>query len=333
MESMCAREELARSRLRLSWLGASKAPMSADFEDERVFEVGHNVKEGHFCMSAEFFHVPVLSREVIEGLAIRDRGEYLDATVGGGGHSTLILEAAAEVKLTAIDQDAFALDAARKKLGDRAIFHHQNFAEFDPGEAKFDGILADLGVSSAQFDIADRGFSFRHEATLDMRMNQQQELTAAEIINHWEESKLADIFYTYGEERLSRRIARRIVEKRPFKTTTELADAIAGSVPKQYRYGRIHPATRVFQGLRIAVNRELEVLEKFIEKAPTWLKPGGRIVIISFHSLEDRIVKHRLKESEILTVITKKPIVAQEDEIQENVRARSAKLRIAERKA
>ncbi|MBD1824999.1 16S rRNA (cytosine(1402)-N(4))-methyltransferase RsmH [Cyanobacteria bacterium FACHB-DQ100] len=284
-------------------------------------------------MNSEFIHIPVLSREVIAGLAIRDRGEYLDATVGGGGHSALILSATADVKLTAIDQDAFALDAAREKLGDRVTFHHTNFADFDPGETKFDGILADLGVSSAQFDIADRGFSFRHEAALDMRMNQQQELTAAEMINHWEESKLADIFYTYGEERLSRRIARRIVEKRPFKTTTELADAIAGSVPKQYRYGRIHPATRVFQGLRIAVNRELEVLETLMQKAPTWLKPGGRLAIISFHSLEDRIVKHRMKESELLTVITKKPIVAQEDEIQENVRARSAKLRIAERKA
>ncbi|BAU09585.1 S-adenosyl-methyltransferase [Leptolyngbya sp. NIES-3755] len=284
-------------------------------------------------MSSEFFHIPVLSREVIDGLAVHSGGEYLDATVGGGGHSELILAAAPEVKLTAIDQDEFALSAAREKLGDRVTFHHTNFAEFNPGESKFDGILADLGVSSAQFDIADRGFSFRHEAALDMRMNQQQELTAAEIINHWEESKLADIFYTYGEERLSRRIARRIVEKRPFKTTTELADAIAGSVPKQYRYGRIHPATRVFQGLRIAVNRELEVLETFMQKAPTWLKPGGRLAIISFHSLEDRIVKHRMKESEILTVITKKPIIAQEDEIRENVRSRSAKLRIAERKS
>ncbi|GAP97250.1 16S rRNA (cytosine(1402)-N(4))-methyltransferase RsmH [Leptolyngbya sp. NIES-2104] len=284
-------------------------------------------------MSSEFFHVPVLSREVIEELAIHSGGEYLDATVGGGGHSSLILAAASDVKLTAIDQDEFALSAAREKLGDRVTFFHTNFAEFDPGEAKFDGILADLGVSSAQFDIADRGFSFRHEAALDMRMNQRQELTAAEIINHWEESKLADIFYTYGEERLSRRIARRIVERRPFKTTIELADAIAHSVPKQYRYGRIHPATRVFQGLRIAVNRELEVLETLMQKAPTWLKPGGRLAIISFHSLEDRIVKHRMKESELLTVITKKPIVAQEDEIQENVRSRSAKLRIAERKS
>jgi 16S rRNA (cytosine1402-N4)-methyltransferase len=283
-------------------------------------------------MTSEFVHVPVLSREAIAGLAIRSGGSYLDATVGGGGHSALILAAAPDVKLTAIDQDEFALLAAREQLGDRVTFHHTNFAEFDPGEAKFDGILADLGVSSAQFDIADRGFSFRHEAALDMRMDQRQELTAAEIVNHWEESELANIFYTYGEERLSRRIARRIVERRPFTTTTELADAIAGSVPKQYRYGRIHPATRTFQGLRIAVNRELKVLEELIDKAPHWLKPGGRIAIISFHSLEDRIVKHRLKESELLTILTKKPIIAQEDEIRENVRARSAKLRIAERK-
>lgn len=284
-------------------------------------------------MTLDFHHIPVLSREVIEGLAVQSGGHYLDATVGGGGHSALILAAADQVRLSAIDQDETAIAAAKAKLGDRVTFYHENFSEFDPGDTRFDGILADLGVSSVQLDVADRGFSFRQEAALDMRMDRRQELTAAEIVNHWEESKLADIFYTYGEERLSRRIAKRIVEQRPFKTTTELADAIAHSVPKQYRYGRIHPATRVFQGLRIAVNRELEVLETLIAKAPMWLKPGGRIAIISFHSLEDRIVKHRLKESELLTVLTKKPIIAQEDEIRENVRSRSAKLRIAERKA
>ncbi|MCY6491071.1 16S rRNA (cytosine(1402)-N(4))-methyltransferase RsmH [Leptolyngbya sp. GGD] len=284
-------------------------------------------------MTLDFHHIPVLSREVIEGLAIQSGGHYLDATVGGGGHSALILAAADQVRLSAIDQDETAIAAAKAKLGERVTFYHENFSEFDPGDTRFDGILADLGVSSVQLDVADRGFSFRQEAALDMRMDRRQELTAAEIINHWEESKLADIFYTYGEERLSRRIAKRIVEQRPFRTTTELADAIAHSVPKQYRYGRIHPATRVFQGLRIAVNRELEVLETLIAKAPMWLKPGGRIAIISFHSLEDRIVKHRLKESELLTVLTKKPIIAQEDEIRENVRSRSAKLRIAERKA
>lgn len=284
-------------------------------------------------MTLDFHHIPVLSREVIEGLAVQSGGHYLDATVGGGGHSALILAAADQVRLSAIDQDETAIAAAKAKLGDRVTFYHENFSEFDPGDTRFDGILADLGVSSVHLDVADRGFSFRQEAALDMRMDRRQELTAAEIVNHWEESKLADIFYTYGEERLSRRIAKRIVEQRPFKTTTELAEAIAHSVPKQYRYGRIHPATRVFQGLRIAVNRELEVLETLIAKAPMWLKPGGRIAIISFHSLEDRIVKHRLKESELLTVLTKKPIIAQEDEIRENVRSRSAKLRIAERKA
>ncbi|MBW4417868.1 MAG: 16S rRNA (cytosine(1402)-N(4))-methyltransferase RsmH [Myxacorys californica WJT36-NPBG1] len=283
--------------------------------------------------SVVFSHVPVLSREVIDGLAIRAGGHYLDATVGGGGHAELILSAA-EVQVTALDQDENAIAAAQAKLqrfGDRVQFHQSNFATFAPGELKFDGILADLGVSSAQFDIAERGFSFRHEAPLDMRMDQRQELTAAEVVNYSDESELANIFYVYGEERLSRRIAKQIVERRPFTTTTALADAIAHSVPKQYRYGRIHPATRTFQALRIFVNRELEVLETFIETAPQWLAPGGRLAIISFHSLEDRIVKHRLKESPFLKVLTKKPITPQEDEQRENPRSRSAKLRIAER--
>lgn len=283
-----------------------------------------------------FAHIPVLSQEVIAGLVVRPGGHYLDATIGGGGHSALILAVADDVQVTGLDQDAYAIAAAQQRLaqyGDRVQFQRTNFAEFDPGDRQFDGILADLGVSSAQFDVPERGFSFRHAAPLDMRMDQRQDLTAAEVINHWEEAKLADIFYTYGEERLSRRIARRIVEDRPFQTTTELAEAIARCVPKAYRYGRIHPATRVFQALRIAVNRELDVLETFLAQAPNWLKPEGRIAIISFHSLEDRIVKHRLRESEALRVITKKPIVPQEAEIAENPRARSAKLRIAERTA
>ncbi|MDX2230072.1 MAG: 16S rRNA (cytosine(1402)-N(4))-methyltransferase RsmH [Leptolyngbyaceae cyanobacterium bins.349] len=281
-----------------------------------------------------FHHIPVLSREVVEGLAIQPGGHYLDATVGGGGHSGLILAAAPDVRVTALDQDAIALAAAQSALagyGDRVQFQHINFAEFDPGAVRFDGILADLGVSSAQFDQGDRGFSFRQEAPLDMRMNQQQDLSAADIVNEWEEVKLANLIYTYGEERLSRQIARRIVEKRPLTTTTELADTIFYAVPKSYRYGRIHPATRTFQALRIAVNRELEVLETFLQTAPHWLSPGGRLVVISFHSLEDRIVKHRLKESELLKVMTKKPIAATEAEVQENIRARSAKLRIAAR--
>lgn len=281
-----------------------------------------------------FVHIPVLYREVIAGLAVQVGGHYLDATVGGGGHSALILEAAPDVRVTALDQDLVAIAAAKQTLaeyGDLVQFHHTNFADFNPGKTQFDGILADLGVSSAQFDTGDRGFSFRHDAPLDMRMNQQQELSAADIVNTYEETQLANLIYTYGEERLSRQIARRIVEKRPLHTTKELADTIFHSVPRSYRYGRIHPATRTFQALRIAVNRELEVLEAFLRKAPTWLKPGGRLAIISFHSLEDRIVKHRLKESPLLKIITKKPIEATEAEVEKNIRARSAKLRIAEK--
>jgi 16S rRNA (cytosine1402-N4)-methyltransferase len=283
----------------------------------------------------DFFHVSVLAREVIEGLAVRTGGHYLDATVGGGGHSRLILEAALEGRLTALDQDEWAIAAAQQNLaefGDRVQFHQTNFADFDPGNTRYDGILADLGVSSTQFDVGDRGFSFRQEAPLDMRMDQRQDLTAAEVINEWDETKLANLIYTYGEERLSRKIAHRIIEKRPLHTTTELADAIFHAVPRSYRYGRIHPATRTFQALRIAVNRELEVLETFLSRAPTWLKPSGRLILISFHSLEDRIVKHRLKESELLTVLTKKPIIADDAEVEANVRSRSAKLRIAERR-
>lgn len=279
-----------------------------------------------------FVHIPVLSQELVEGLAVRPGGHYLDATVGGGGHSQLILATAGQ--LTAIDQDQQALAAARLALApfaDRTQFHHTNFAEFDPGSQRFDGIIADLGVSSVQFDQGDRGFSFRQTAPLDMRMNQQQDLTAAELINDWDEAEIARILFLYGEERLSRKIARRIVERRPLHTTTELADLIFHAVPPSYRYGRIHPATRTFQALRIAVNRELEVLETFLKTAPCWLKPTGRIVMISFHSLEDRLVKHAFKDSELLRVVTKKPIVPTEAEMKENGRSRSAKLRIAER--
>lgn len=299
------------------------------FEDGTELELA--VKAGD---ESAFVHVPVLLTEAIEGLAVRPGGCYLDATVGGGGHSQHIL-ATPDTQLVAIDQDEQALAAAAETLrpwGDRVTFWRGNFSEYDPGDRRFDGILADLGVSSAQFDIPERGFSFRHAAALDMRMDQRQDLTAAEVINTWEEQALANAFYHYGEERLSRRIARRIVEDRPFETTTELAEAIARCVPRSYRYGRIHPATRVFQALRIVVNRELEVLERFLARSPHWLKPGGRLGIISFHSLEDRIVKHRLREIPELKVLTKKPIIPTEEECDRNSRARSAKLRIAERK-
>ncbi|MHC5676586.1 16S rRNA (cytosine(1402)-N(4))-methyltransferase RsmH [Nostoc sp.] len=281
-----------------------------------------------------FSHIPVLGREVIEGLAVRPGGHYLDVTVGGGGHSRLILQAAADVRVTAIDQDEDALAAAQKNLAkysDRIQFIHSNFSEHEFTPNTFDGILADLGVSSYHLDEPERGFSFRQAANLDMRMDRGRSLTAADVINNWNEADLADIFFKYGEERLSRRIARRIVERRPLQTTVELAEAIASSVPPKYRYGRIHPATRVFQALRIVVNDELKSLETFLDKAPNALVPGGRIAIISFHSLEDRPVKHGLRNSPLLKVLTKKPIIAQEEEISNNPRSRSAKLRIAQR--
>ncbi|OZH53248.1 16S rRNA methyltransferase [Hydrocoleum sp. CS-953] len=279
-------------------------------------------------------HVPVLSNELISGLAIRPGGLYLDATLGYGGHTQLILAAAPDVKVVAIDQDEQAIASCKTSLADYSSniqFWYGNFADYQPKNLEFDGIIADLGINSVQLDTPERGFSFRYDAQLDMRMNQQQTITAAEIVNHWEEAKLANIFYTYGEERLSRRIARKIVERRPFETTTELAEAIAHSVPRKYRYGRIHPATRVFQALRIEVNQELSSLETFLKNAPNWLKTKGRIGIISFHSLEDRLVKHGFRDSSVLQVLTKKPIQPQDNEISTNPRARSAKLRLAEK--
>ena len=281
-----------------------------------------------------FFHVPVLAEVVIEGLQIKPNGHYLDATVGGAGHSQLILQAAPDVTLIALDQDLQALAAAKSRLaefGERVTFCHTNFSDYRMANRLFDGILADIGVSSTQIDQADRGFSFRAEAPLDMRMDSTQTLTAAEIVNHWDEKSLADMIYAYGEERLSRRIARQIVEKRPFHTTTELAGAIAHAYPAKARHGRIHPATRSFQALRIAVNRELAVLEQFLAKAPDWLNPSGRLAIISFHSLEDRIVKYAFRGDDRLQIVTKKPLIATREEIKENKRSRSAKLRIAER--
>ncbi len=281
-------------------------------------------------------HTPVLCQALIEGLLIDPMGHYLDATLGRGGHSRLILESSPDVRVTGIDLDDEAIAATQANLsdipGDRLQVWQGNFADYPGKIEEFNGIIADLGVSSPQFDVPERGFSFRHQAALDMRMNRQQSLTAAEIVNHWDQNSLADLFYQYGEERRSRVIARRIVQQRPFETTTDLAEAIAKCFPPKQRYGRIHPATRVFQALRIAVNDELGSLERFLEKAPHWLKPGGRIGIISFHSLEDRRVKYSFRDSLLLDVVTKKPIIAQPEEQAKNPRSRSAKLRFAQRK-
>lgn len=282
--------------------------------------------------SPSFVHVSVLLTEMMAGLALQPQGNYLDATVGAGGHSQAILTALPDLCLTMIDRDAQAIAVVQEKFkgfGERVSFWQGNFSDFPGRSQQFDGIIADLGVSSPQFDQAERGFSFRQEAPLDMRMDQDQELSAQEIINHWQEGELAKIFFEYGEERLSRRIARQIVQNRPFSTTTALAEAIARCVPAKYRYGRIHPATRVFQALRITVNDELGSLEGFLTQAPQWLKPKGRIGIISFHSLEDRLVKHRFRESALLQVLTKKPILPSAREQELNPRSRSAKLRWA----
>lgn len=295
-----------------------------------------NLDELATLEDAQFHHVSVLPQETIAALNLQPGGHYLDATLGGGGHSRLMLEADPTIRLVGLDQDDAALAAAQANLaefGDRVTIERTNFSQFKPMKRRFDGILADLGVSSAQLDIADRGFSFRQDAALDMRMDQRQEITAAIVVNTWDESELADAIYTYGEERLSRRIARAIVAARPLQTTKQLADVIWQVSPNAYRHGRIHPATRTFQALRIVVNQELAVLERLIARAPKWLNPGGRLVLISFHSLEDRIVKHQLREHELLKVLTKKPVIPTEAECAVNPRARSAKLRVAERVA
>jgi 16S rRNA (cytosine1402-N4)-methyltransferase len=285
--------------------------------------------------SPNFVHLSVLSQELLTGLNLHPLGHYLDTTLGGGGHTRLILEAYPDTRVTGIDRDDIAILSATQMLAayypERLTVWQGNFADYNPGTIQFDGIIADLGVSSPQFDHPERGFSFRHPSPLDMRMDRKQSLTAADIINYWKENDLANLFYEYGEERLSRRIARQIVQQRPFQTTTDLADAIARCVPRSYRYGRIHPATRVFQSLRIAVNEELKSLEQFLNQFPQWLKTDGIVGIISFHSLEDRIVKHYFRQSEQLEVLTKKPIIPQATEVEQNPRSRSAKLRFAKK--
>lgn len=283
-------------------------------------------------VTKEFSHQSVLPQEVIAGLAVQPGEHYLDVTLGGGGHSRLILEMGG--KVTAIDRDRAAIEHCQDLLQEYANqlhFWQGNFVDYQPGTTKFSGIVADLGVSSYQLDEPSRGFSFRLAAELDMRMDQSQALTAKTVINTWSEKQLADIFFKYGEERLSRQLAKVIVAERPFHNTTELAETISKSVPRAYRYGRIHPATRIFQALRIVVNEELASLEKFLQIAPAWLQPQGKIAVISFHSLEDRIVKHSLRENPQFQVLTKKPIIPQEAEMKLNPRSRSAKLRLAEK--
>ena len=287
-----------------------------------------------------FSHVPVLADAVLAAAEQlpRSEGLLIDATLGGGGHSALLLERHPGLRLIGLDQDPTARAAAAERLapfGDRVTIVATNFADYQPAESAL-MVMADLGVSSPQLDVAERGFSFRLDGPLDMRMNGSGDAeTAAELIDRLEENELADLIYGYGEERLSRRIARRIkndlAEQGAYAGTAALAYAVAGCYPPKARRGRIHPATRTFQALRIAVNDELGVLDRLLLQAPDWLEPDGLLGIISFHSLEDRRVKTAFLRDERLQRMTRKPVVATEEEEEANPRSRSAKWRLARR--
>jgi 16S rRNA (cytosine1402-N4)-methyltransferase len=303
-------------------------------------------------------HVPVLLKEAIDFLAVRRGGTYIDATVGLGGHSYEIAKRlGAPGHLIGLDKDPEALGIAGSRLrasgfrsqGPEAesrepeadwpeiTLLHRSFAEIAKGQkpASVDGILADIGVSSLQLDDTARGFSFQAEGPLDMRMDPTSERTAEQVVNHLDERQLADVIYEFGEERRSRRIARAICRSRPIRNTAHLAEVISAAArPMNQAERKIHPATRTFQALRIFVNRELDDLKALLAAAPRILKPGGRVVVISFHSLEDRIVKDAFREGAqegYFSVLTKKPVMATEEESDRNPRARSAKLRAAER--
>jgi len=288
-------------------------------------------------------HVPVLLKEAIDFLAVKRGGTYLDATVGLGGHSYEIARRlGAPGHLIGFDKDPAALARARSILLDagatpQITLIHGSFAEVGErvAPASLDGILADLGVSSLQLGDPERGFSFQAEGPLDMRMNPMSGETAEQVVNHIDERELADVIYEFGEERRSRRIARAIVRSRPIRTTKQLVEVVSAAARSmKWKHERIHPATRTFQALRIFVNRELDDLKALLEAAPRVLKPGGRLVVISFHSLEDRIVKDAMREGakdKHFRLLTKKPVVASEDEIDRNPRSRSAKMRAAEK--
>jgi 16S rRNA (cytosine1402-N4)-methyltransferase len=292
-------------------------------------------------------HVSVLGSEVAAWLVFQRPVTILDCTVGYGGHAEMLLEHSDPgTKLIGLDQDAQAVAFSQERLvgfGKRVVLRKGNYRDLkhhlaDLGISKVEGVLFDFGVSSPQLDDPARGFSFKQDGPLDMRMDQTAGLPAAALVNSIREDELADIIFHYGEERYSRRIARAIVrerERRPIETTGTLASVIAGAVPAAYRHGRIHCATRTFQALRIAVNHELEDLEPALRDAVDILAPGGRICAISFHSLEDRIVKHTFRSlaqgaDARLSLLTKKPILPSEQECRMNPRARSAKLRVAE---
>jgi 16S rRNA (cytosine1402-N4)-methyltransferase len=310
----------------------------------------------------EYFHSSVMAKEVIEYLNINSKGFYIDCTLGGGGHCGLILEKSSPDGLVlALDQDQPAIENAQKVLSqykDRLILKKANFSSLkqvmeENKMEKADGILADIGVSSHHLDMAQRGFSFLREGPLDMRMDQTSNKTAFDVVNSYTSEELFLIFKRYGEERFASRIANRICQKRnsgSIKTTTELAEIIKNSIPEKFsKKSKIHPATKCFMAIRIEVNDELGHLEKFLNDAPGLLKSKGRLCILTFHSLEDRIVKNKFKELENpctcppdfpvcmcgkkkeVKIITRKPLVPKEDEININPRARSTKMRVIEK--
>jgi len=291
-------------------------------------------------------HVPVLLKEAVEFLRVRPGGTYVDCTLGMAGHAEAVIRLLGpEGRFIGFDRDLEALELARARLervagelGSQApdialVDEAFSMIARHVKPASVDGLLADFGVSSLQFDQAHRGFSFQAEGLLDMRMNKRTEPTAAQVVNELAENELADLIYEYGEERRSRRIARAIVRGRPVSTTFELARIVASAAPAM-KQDRIHPATRTFQALRIYVNRELDEIIALFEAAPNLLKPSARLVVISFHSLEDRIAKDSLREGArqgVYEILTRKPVTAGPEEIDRNPRSRSAKLRAAEK--
>ncbi|MGA2634133.1 MAG: 16S rRNA (cytosine(1402)-N(4))-methyltransferase RsmH [Terracidiphilus sp.] len=291
-------------------------------------------------------HVPVLFKEAIEFLNVRAGGTYVDCTLGLAGHAEgVIRKLGQEGRLIAFDRDDEAMSLAKTRLGrvlnelgnkaPRVTLESEAFSTIEKHVKpnSVDGLLADFGVSSLQFDEASRGFSFQADGPLDMRMDRRSSPTAEQVVNEAGERELADLIYEYGEERRSRRIARAIVRGRPVTTTNQLARLVASTAPPM-KHEHIHPATRTFQALRIFVNRELDEIKALLEAAPRLLKPQGRLVVISFHSLEDRIAKDSLRDGAkkgIWEILTKKPVTASEEEIERNPRSRSAKLRAGER--
>lgn len=309
---------------------------------------------------SEFHHISVLLEECLDGLAIKPNGIYLDGTLGGAGHSGQIAKCLTTGRLIGIDRDPVALKAAGERLApykDNVTLVHSNFCEMaqvvkDLGFPGVDGILLDLGVSSPQLDDAQRGFSYMNDAPLDMRMNSEDALTAYTVVNTWSQDELKRILFDYGEERYAPRIAGAICryrEEKPIETTLELVEIIRSAMPPQALREKQHPAKRSFQAIRIAVNDELGSVERAMEAAIPLLNPGGRLAVITFHSLEDRIVKNAMAEAAKgctcppnfpvcvcgkkpqVKLISRKPIVATEEELEVNPRSRSAKLRVCEK--